>query len=938
MQRRVLASVTAAMGSLLAFILLLMLPLLTIAQQNCSTALWEVEVNGTASTDVLRATLAAAEACTDGNTTSSAASAGLQQRVLVNWAGAANLTSTLSVPQGVALEIYGTCSQSCTADSSAATNLTATTSSEAGTSAAAGNISVIDGGGQTSLFLVYGELSLANLTLRGGWDAESDCGGAVGMRRGANFSSEDCVWESHYSPCGGGAIYSTENSTVVMRGNNDFRDCTSSGGGGALLVDRGSKLEIATGGITTIEGCDSTGKGGGMLMYDGASLQLSEGARMEFLDCHGEDDGGGLYVASGTVEVMDDAYLGFSGCVTGPMVDSHVYGGGLHAASSTVYIGRNAELSFVGNSVPGEGDGGGMYGLSSSMTVDDGAVVSAVDNSVTGGGAGLSLHWIQEDASKDNVKTGQCLTLASGSTSTFVDNIAEEYGAGAYFGRGCEVDFSGEAYFEGGVAQRAGAIYGDIANVTMSGTTTFFNNTALRWGGAVMMLDSPLGGLFFTGGTIMFINNTAGRSGGGIYLENSGVYVTTAEDAPPSSDIDAVFSGNLAKYDGGVVAVDGGTVELNGGRYLNNTAWQRGGVLFATGESTVEWISGHTEDNEATAGGALHMGDGSLYLKDVTMSGDSTPSGAVIFLANADAIATNVSIVAPAKQWADVNSGAFALHVDSKSMFRGLSCAFKSWDYDGSAAAPVVLAEGQVILDSCDFSGSSASRLLQASNTPPTILRNAIVGKANYLAAGYNDTEDFAAGVRSCDCLPEAYACLESSSSSMENFTSDDGGCIDAADGMGVLCSSFAASATDEITSLSGSSSLELTLENTSNSDVFFYPDAVSKVRAVPNPLGLKGGTYAVSCCCLFYSGLEHTLFTTRHPLGIRSPLLPSHLGIAVFPTVMRGQRESAYRAQDQVVMELSSPGRHAHEHGHSKTRTLPLLENLAPHFPTGKA
>lgn len=831
-QRRPLARFTAAMGSLLGCTLLPMLPLLATAQQNCSLALWEVEVHDTASTDVLRAALAEAEACTEGNTTSTAATAE-QQRVSVSWAGTANLTSTLAVPKGVTLEIYGTCSPPCTADSNAATTAIATTSSEVGTSAAAGDISVIDRGGQTALFQVLGELSLTNLTLRGGMQEEPACGGAVRMWSGANLSSENCVWEYHNSTCGGGAIYSTDNSTVVLRGKNEFRDCTSSHGGGALLADGGSRFEIATGGITTIDGCDSTGKGGGMQIKDGAILQLSAGGRMEFLDCHADDDGGGLYVADGSVEVMDDAYLGFSGCIAGPMEDSHVYGGGLYAVSSTVYIGRNAELSFSGNSVLGEGDGGGMYGLSSSMTVADGAVMSAMGNTVTGGGAGLSLHWSQEDDSKDSVVVGQCLTLTSGSTSRFVDNVAEEYGAGAYFGKGCKVDISGEAYFEGCVAQRGGAMYGDIANVTMSGTTTFINNTALRWGGAVMMLDSQEGGLFFTGGTITFINNTAGRSGGGVYLENSGIYVSTVKDSSPSSEIDALFSGNLAKYDGGVIAVDGGTVELNGGRYLNNTAWQRGGVLFATGKSTVDWVSGYTADNQATAGGALHMGDGSLYLKDVTMSGDSTPSGAVIFLAYADATAINVSVVAPAEQWADVGSGAFALHVDSKSIFRGLFCAFKSWGYDGSMAAPIVLAEGQMILDSCDFSGSSASRLLQASTMPPTILRNAIVGRANYLAAGYNATEDFGAGIRTCDSLPEAYACLEPSSSSMENFTSAGAdGCVDTADGMGVLCSSFATSATDEITSLSGSSSLELSLKDDSNSDVFFYPNVITKVRS----------------------------------------------------------------------------------------------------------
>lgn len=274
---------------------------------------------------------------------------------------------------------------------------------------------------------------------------------------------------------------------------------------------------------------------------------------------------------------------------------------------------------------------------------------------------------------------------------------------------------------------------------------------------------------------------------------------------------------------------------MEGGFASSNRAAQRGGVLFGTGESTVVWEAGESRNNSAAAGGSLYFSSSTVNLTDLSLAGDHTPSGSNVFLAAADVRAVNVSLVAPAELEAT-----FALHVGSGSRLRAFGCGFDGWGGD----APSVVSEGSVVLDACDFSGSGTPTLVHASRTAATI-RNAVLGDKNYDRAGFNASSLLGVGVHGCASLPPELGCT----------VPDD--CVDAENGMGVLCPAFVEAATRGVFALtnadasSPSSSsaaapaVELSVVTTESSQtsevqdgspVFYYPDVVTRELVLRRP------------------------------------------------------------------------------------------------------
>lgn len=796
--------------------------------EHCS-ATRSVVVTEQASVSDVEDALAGAALCGVNSTTSS--------RVSVSWKGAVTTSRPLTVSAGVVLTISGYV---------AVANVDRNSSS-AGDATIDFGEAVIDGSNENTLFEVAasGELHLSNVTLRAGRDGNTTGGGAVyAAGAGAVVSCENCRWESHSSTGIGGALLARGGANIFLRGTNVFENCSSTAGGGALFLEY-STCEIAEGGVVVFVGCESLAEGGGIYLRRG-SLVVSRGGSAEFQACHVGDKGGGVYSTESIIEVAEGGSLTFSGCHSDESGTTEwASGGGLCAYDSNVTIGAKSSLVFFNNSVPSSGGGGGMFGQSTIITVAEGSTVRFANNTAVHGGGGIRLEWAQEgDNSDDDPDTGTCLTFDAGTTATFADNVVGQdgggYGGGAYFGIGCEVNVSGDVSFEGNMAERAGALYGEGSSVRISGSASFVKNTASRWGGAVMMLDVPWGGLFLAG-NVNFRSNQAGRSGGGVYLENAGVFVTN------DGSVDALWEENSAGYDGGNIAVDGGNVILHNGHYRDNSASQRGGVIFATGESLVEWTGSVSHGNTAAVGGALYISNSNISVTNVAMAGDHAPSGAVVFLAAANFSAINVTFVKPVIPGVMV-TGASAAHVDAESLFLCFGCSFELWGDGNAIETPCVLSEGTVVLDSCDFSGSKNSALVQSSPTAAT-LRNAILGSSNYAAADYKAGENFSVTAHTCSTLPKDYACLpvsadeggDSNTASQSDLGADSVGCVDAESGMGVLCVSFQAEATGEVVSVAGSAALQLVRDptiSTNNETIFFYPIPVSQLFVLRHSTG----------------------------------------------------------------------------------------------------
>ncbi|CAN0395186.1 unnamed protein product, partial [Ectocarpus sp. 12 AP-2014] len=708
--------------------------------------------------------------------------------ITVHWNSSGVQTSEpFLVPRGVELRVIGNGWYNQSSDSSAQDldlddeleTAIASTAAAAGWEDSEPSVISSSGGGGGGLFVVQagGALHLSDVVLSGAWGGE-DGGRAVSLV-GGEVTGTDVRWESLSAEGAGGAIYAQDGGTVTLKGLHHFHNCSSGTlGGGAVFLQDAYGL-FGDGAQVYFEGCgapDSSGGDGGGVELSASNLTISSNGRTRFRECSAGDKGGGLYMKDSVVDVGDSASLEFQACASGS--SSGNKGGGVCAYDSAMSIGAGTTVTFLENSSPIE-DGGGMFAESMTLSVDgDGASLVFTDNFSGDSGGGLTL-----EMGSDEDEIGICLSLAEGATMDFSGNAATQYGGGMYV-VGCKASVAGSVSFRGNHGERAGGLYIDEGGVSISGNASFVGNTADRWGGAVYVVDSREDdglGLRMTGG-VDFTGNAAGRSGGGIYVVNGDVAVvrdaTTAagEDELPG----ASWDGNTAGYDGGVIAVDGGGVWLEGGLASSNSASERGGVLFGIGESNVSWSGGGASwNNSAASGGTIYVSSSVANLTDLRLAGDHTPSGANLFFAGADARAVNVTAVAPEELEAT-----FALHVDSGSAFRAFACVFEGWDGD----SPSVVSEGDMVLDVCDFSGSGTPTLVRASRA--VAIRNAVLGDQNFGRAGFNASSLLGVGAHGCSSLPEGLSCSVAEE------------CVDAENGMGVLCPSFTEAATGGLFSL----------------------------------------------------------------------------------------------------------------------------------------
>ena len=730
-------------------------------QQNasCSTTV-QLIVDETSSLDAVYSSLDDAKTC-----------GGVDKvYISVEWNGAIEINKTIVVPNNVQLRVRGEGSLQ-EADAISLSSNSSSGGSGGDASSTAAMSSVIRGNGNVRLFTVEsdGELYISGMALQNGWGGDLG-GGGIYADKGSTILSETCLWHSLKANQAGGALTVTGAANITLRGINIFSGCSSEKWNGGAIHLQSTTLSAQ--GDIRLENCQASSEGGGLYMHSTSRLVIAEGCSISFSNCMAGSESGG-------------------------------YGGGLSSHDSTITVGANATMFFKDNFVLGEGDGGGLFALSTPFDVSNGTNVSFVDNHAGDGGGGMFLGGTDENIDEEDVIT--CFTLAEGSNAMFIGNSGGGsrssanfqsggvgYGGGVHFSTGCNVLIEGDAYFEQNAAVRAGAMYLDTAKAVISGSVTFINNTAERWGGAVAVIDTD-SGLEFNG-RFTARNNLAGRSGGALYVENARIVVNMNGDG---EDVGALWEGNYAGYDGGVIAVDGGEVHLEGGFACSNTAAQRGGVLFATGDSLLSWTGGESSNNSAVFGGSLFISNSEVNLTDVRLVGDHTPSGAVMFFADADVRAINTSIVAPEEL-----EGDFALHVDKNSVLRASSCSFEKWDGDNHA----VLNEGILVLDACDFRQSSGATLFRAQR--PATIRNAILGDGNYASLGSNASFGFTAST--CSTLSEDYSCLD-------NEQEDD--CVDAEYGMGVLCTRYIAAATGAEVSLSGvGSSIEVVTSSASSS------------------------------------------------------------------------------------------------------------------------
>ena len=187
------------------------------------------------------------------------------------------------------------------------------------------------------------------------------------------------------------------------------------------------------------------------------------------------------------------------------------------------------------------------------------------------------------------------------------------YGGGVFVQRS-NLTITGSCSFFGNSAGSGGGVDAwDSSNVYINGNTTFSCNSAGDGGGVSVQYSNV-----DISGNTTFIGNIARNkydgSGGGVIASSSNVYISG----------NTTFTGNSAQYGGGVSAWKSSNVYINGNTTFSGNSASDGGGISANVNSNVN-ISGDTTfiDNLASGNG----GGVSAGISNVDISGNTTFSG-----------------------------------------------------------------------------------------------------------------------------------------------------------------------------------------------------------------------------------------------------------------------------------------------------------------------
>ncbi|CAM9956616.1 unnamed protein product, partial [Laminaria digitata] len=279
-------------------------------------------------------------------------------------------------------------------------------------------------------------------------------------------------------------------------------------------------------------------------------------------------------------------------------------------------------------------------------------------------------------------------------------------GAFLFASDGAQVNITGGLVENNTATRRAGAVYcsgdsfdGGGSRVTIEGGK-FRNNSALELGGAIVAWGATTV-VTITGGE--FMNNTAKFYGGFIFLE---------EEASLNCK-GAVMSGNYAGDQGG-------------GIYAREATWVN---------SSCDLIA-----NESPQGAAIYLTNVfGANLENHDVAANLASGGSVVYVAASSVVASEVTFESGVGLQEDSSNR--AIQLDGDSSLNAEDCIFYGWRgdtviYHRNAAA------GSLVLDSCDFSGSSATMVVTSPNSDAQI-RNAVVSSLtfeNAVASTLNDS------------------------------------------------------------------------------------------------------------------------------------------------------------------------------------------------------
>lgn len=189
----------------------------------------------------------------------------------------------------------------------------------------------------------------------------------------------------------------------------------------------------------------------------------------------------------------------------------------------------------------------------------------------------------------------------------------------------------------------------------------------------------------------------------------------------------------LARFYGGFVFVEEeASIKCKGATITGNIAGEQGGGIYARGAGRVR-SSCDLIANESPQGAAIYLTNvKSATFKNHTVADNVASGGSVVYVTESFVGAEGVTFESGVELQEDSSNRAIQLDGDTTLTAEG--CVFQGWLGDTviyhKSSVP-----GSLVLNSCDFSGSSAAMAVISPNSDAEI-RNAVVSSRTFLNAG----------------------------------------------------------------------------------------------------------------------------------------------------------------------------------------------------------
>lgn len=299
---------------------------------------------------------------------------------------------------------------------------------------------------------------------------------------------------------------------------------------------------------------------------------------------------------------------------------------------------------------------------------------------------------------------------------TFTGNQSTIGGGAIRVSAGCEMEIVSSRIADNYAASTGGGIVALGAAKVTATNTTFENNTAKLYGGAVSAQDADTQIRLIGNGDSAVIRNNRSETAGAVYaVKGANVEIdgytfdgnaATAGRAGAVSILDqssatvtnTKFCNNTATASAGALSVDGSSVKMTGCEFTGNTAGDKGGAILVMQSGTVEMsgngsIVGNTASGEYGGGAAYVDANSELKIADHTIEDNKAVSGGAIYIAeNGSVTAENNQFIR--NQTTSKNGG--AVYCAGKFSDTGSSYTANSSARHGGAV--IVMGTGEAVM------------------------------------------------------------------------------------------------------------------------------------------------------------------------------------------------------------------------------------------------